>query len=314
MALGQTAAPLGRGATEVGVFGGVMYASQTSPGFESTTAGDPTTTSTQGRAFGAPLAEANIQHGFDDHVALNVHASSAGLQPGLKWTLNKSKVAHVALLPAVGLGYGSYGQTTSVSGADGVLMEGSPSTTTSFTFLAGLKFLVSHRSGFFAGVGYDFLLNRSLNTVDRGTANSGDRSAMLTLTTMHQISASVGFELAFGMVRIKPEVAFAAYPGIATTITNQINTAADPVRGRGGFGWAIFPGFTVSVVSPQRELTEEEREELKAKARHRRKSDGDPGDDDEDDDESEAPRPKAHDDDEAPRKPRDPRNDDDLRD
>ncbi len=58
-----------------------------------------------------------MQHGFNDRFALNVHASAAGLQPGLKWTLNRSRQFHFALLPAIALGFGSLGSTTYQSGS-----------------------------------------------------------------------------------------------------------------------------------------------------------------------------------------------------
>jgi hypothetical protein len=311
MTLGQMAAPVGRGATEVGVFGGVQYGSQMGPQFQNPTG----STSTSSKVFGAPSAEANVQHGFNEHFALNVHASPAGVQPGLKWTVNSSRVAHFALLPAVGVGYASVQQTPYSTDDSQILNEGAPVTTTSFTFLAGLKALVSHRSGFFAGVGYDFLLNRSLATLARGTSTSGESSDTLTVSTTHQISASVGFDVAFGMVHLRPEVAFAVYPAMAATVTNRVGAVtSDPTLGKGGFGWAIFPGFSLAVVSPQRELTDEEQESEKAKVRKHRKSDGES--DDDEGDEEDKPRSRSRDkdndtgDEDAP-KGRKPASDDD---
>ena len=304
MVIGQMAAPVGRGATEVSVFGGVGYASQTDPPIPS----QDGTTSTQqtNKGFTAPGAEANIQHGFDDHFALNVHASPAGLEPGLKWTLNTSRIAHVALLPAVGIGYASYANSTLQSDSSGVQTELAPGTTTSFTFLGGLKVLVSHRSGFYAGVGYDLLFNRSVATVDRGTTAGGSSSRTTTQTLAHQLSASVGFDIALGMVHIRPEVAFAVYPAISKYVEVSTPPTATADGYAEGFGWAIFPGFSVAVVSPQRELTDDEVEEQKAKVRKHRKSDGDT--DDEDENESdEAPRRgkrSKDDDDDRPRKRR----------
>jgi hypothetical protein len=280
LTVGQMAAPVGRGATEVGVFGGILYGSQTDPALTDRS-------QTIHRVFGAPTAEANVQHGFNDTFALNLHASNAGLEPGLKVTLNRSRVAHVALLPAFGLGYGSYASSTLVDGGNGLLMETAPSAVTSFTFLAGLKVLVSHRSGFFAGVGYDLLYNRSLSTQDRG----GPAPAQTLIQSLtHQVSASVGFDFVIGsMVHLRPEVAFAVYPGGSKTIATLVppaNVVND--GGAGGFGFAILPGLSIAVASPVRELTDDEREEEKAAKPKRRKSDGESDDDDED----EAPKAK----------------------
>lgn len=305
MITGQMAAPVGRGATDVGVFTGVLYGSQTNPGFVGQDAiGDPITTAQRSSGFSLPAFEANLQYGFNDHVGLNVHASSAGIQPGVKLTVNKSKVAHFALLPQVAFGYGSTGSTLLVSGADGVQMEQSPSSSTSFTFLGGLKLLVSAKfnktAAFFAGAGYDFIFNRNFNAALLGSGSVTDSSSTINSTIGHQISVSVGFDIALGWVHLRPEVAFGVYPGIAQSKTVNNPPDSTTVAASGGFGWAIFPGFTLSVQSPQRELTAEEEEEeaerAKEEARKKKRRTGE--DDDEDDDEDgnrddEDERPKA---------------------
>jgi len=284
MTVGQMAAPVGRGAMEVGVFTGVQYATQTNPPFTTTDpGGNPLTNQQKNTTFALPGAEANLQYGFTDQVALNVHASPAGLQPGVKWTLNKSKTANVALLPAVAFGY--YGGATYTAGANGVQTENNPTSTTSFTFLGGLKFLVSHRSGFYAGVGYDFALNRSLTSAVIGTANVSDKSETLTITTGHQISAAIGMDIAFGMVHLRPEVAFAVTPGIGTNQTVRVPPNETNASAGGGFGFAIFPGFSIAVASPRKEKTAAELEEEEAPKKKRR---GD--EDEEDDEEDQAPK------------------------
>jgi hypothetical protein len=287
MAVGQMAAPVGPGATEVGVFGGVLFASQLNPPYS--TGAEGVWSQDRHQDFAAPGAEANIQYGFDNQLGLNLHASSAGLQPGLKWTLNRSRVAHVALLPAVAMGYASHAHSTFTAGADGIVTENSPGSVTSFTFLAGLKFLVSHRSGFFAGVGYDLVFNRSLDTSNIGA--STDRTEVTTQTLAHQISVSVGVDLAMGLVHIKPELALAVYPAVSSSITTRLPTAAETTVGAwGGFGWAIFPGITLSVATPPRQLTDEEQEIEHEKARIHRRSDEEDDDDEGSDDESRSRR------------------------
>lgn len=300
MTLGQMAAPVGRGAMEVGVFTGVQYATQTDPPFTTQDPGGGTITNQKkNTSFALPGAEANLQYGFNEHVAFNVHASPAGLQPGVKWTINKSRVAHVALLPAVAFGYGSLGGATFSAGSDGVQRENNPTSTTSFTFLGGLKVLVSHRSGFFAGVGYDFQLNRSLSSYVQGTGNVQDKYETLTIATGHQISASIGMDIAFGMIHLRPEVAFAVSPTIGTSQTVRGPAMENTVSAGGGFGFAVFPGFTIAVASPRKEKTrvEEEEEEASERLKKRRRGDDDEDDDDEAGGEDDEPRKKKRGDD-----------------
>ncbi|MFZ5440390.1 MAG: hypothetical protein ACOZQL_10295 [Myxococcota bacterium] len=298
MALGQMAAPVGRGATEVGVYSGVLYASQTNPTFDARDSiGDPIKTTERTAGFTLPSFEANLQHGFSEHVALNVHASSAGLQPGLKWTVNKSKVAHFALMPQVAFGYASLGGSVFTAGVDGVQVEGSPSSKTSFTFLGGLKLLFSHRSGFYAGVGYDFIFNRNFNAAILGGGNVSDKQEIINSTTAHQISASVGMDITLGWFHLRPEIAFGVYPGIAQSRTVNVPPDSTTVGASGGFGWAIFPGFTVAIATPRRELTDDEREEeaeqeRRDKRKRRAQGQEEDDDDDEGDDEDQEKRPK----------------------
>ena len=317
MILGQMAAPVGRGAADATVFAGVQYAEQTNPRYEARNdIGDPITTEEKSTAFSAPNFEANIQYGFNENVALNVHGSSAGVQPGVKWTVNRSKVAHFALMPQVAFGYASTGTGTNVYGNDGVQMAGQPTTRTSFTFLGGLRAFASHNSGFYGGVGYDFIFNRNFSKTRLGTGNASNEQDTIFQTTGHQISVNIGFDVAIGFIHIRPEIAVAFYPGIAQNRT--INTAgSEPVSASstGGFGWAIFPGFSIGVQSPRRELTEAEEDEEKERANEERKKkkrrgvvDEEKDDEDDDDDEDDRPAPKktksrsSDDDEDAPKK------------
>lgn len=250
MTLGMMAAPVGRG-TEVGVFSGVGYGVQTGPIVTTTNpvTMEQTNTQTQNRAFTIPAFEANLQKGFNDHVALNVHVSPAGIQPGLKWTVNRSRVAHFAILPAVAFGYGSVGTSDFVAQSTGAQTEVNPRATTSFTFLGGLKFLVSHESGFYAGVGYDFVFNRS-NSSSAPNVNA-DRAETITQTATHQIMAAIGFSIRLGLVSLRPEVAVAVNPALSQTINSRLGAnATGEQQLNGGFAWAIMPGFTIAVGTP----------------------------------------------------------------
>lgn len=306
MTLGMMAAPLGKG-TEVGVFSGVGYVAQTGPVISgSTVGGDSTNTQTQNRAFGAPSFEANVTKSFSDKFALNVHVSPAGLQPGLKWTVNKSRVAHFAILPAVAFGYGSVGSSDYVAQSNGSLTEVNPRATTSFTFLGGLKFLVSHRSGFYAGAGYDLVFHRS-NSSSAASA-SVDRSDVITQTVTHQIMAAVGFSIAFGTVSLRPEIAFAVNPALSQTISTRVGPmSTGDVTLNGGFGWAILPGFSLAVRTPVEKPEAEETEDGE-----------EPAAEQEEEDEEEAPKKRgparkrtgAEDDEDKPRRRRNTSEDD----
>ena len=71
-----------------------MYAGQTAPPFETRDVADmPVNNQNSGKGLSVPWFEANANSGFTDRVALNVHMSPAGLQPGVKITLNRSPIA-----------------------------------------------------------------------------------------------------------------------------------------------------------------------------------------------------------------------------
>ena len=260
MTLGMMAAPVGRG-TEVGVFSGVGYSSQTGPIVTTTgVGGEQSNQQTQNRAFSIPAFEANVQKGFNDHVALNFHVSPAGVQPGLKWTVNRSRVAHFAILPAVGFGYGSVASSDFVAQSTGAQTEVNPRATTSFTFLGGLKLLFSHTSGFYAGAGYDFVFNRS-NSSSAPNVNA-DRTDSITQTSTHQIMGAIGFSIALGTVSLRPEIAFAVNPALSQTISSRVGaTATGEQTLTGGFSWAILPGFSIAVGTPPTKVTAEGEEE-----------------------------------------------------
>lgn len=273
----QMAAPVGRGATDVSFAAGVQYGAQTDPRFiEQDALGDEIKTERQSTAFALPGIEGNLQYGFNENVAFNLHGSAGGLQPGLKITVNDSKDdAHFALLPQIAFGYGSGTSQINTYDIDGLKQAGLPTVSNSFGFLAGLRMMVSHKSGFYAGVGYDFTYHRQFNKVTtRATDGSNDTFDTDTIfqTTGHNIGINLGFDVKIGWFHIRPELAVALTPGIAQTRTIATPDIANDYKGTGGFGWAIFPGFSFGVTTPRRELTrdEEEEEAEKKKAEQQR--------------------------------------------
>jgi hypothetical protein len=310
----QMAAPVGRGATDVSFATGVMYGAQTDPRFiEDDGSGNEIKTERQSTAFTLPGVEGNLQYGFNENVAFNLHGSAGGLQPGLKITVNDAKDdAHFALLPQIAFGYGSGTSQTNTYSVDGLKQAGYPSISNAFTFLGGLRLMVSHKSGFYAGVAYDFTYNRQFNKVtvkaNDGTDNTFDTDTIYQ-TVAHNIGINLGFDVKVGWFHIRPEIAVAITPGIGQTRTVATPDISNDSRGTGGFGWAIFPGFSFGVTTPRRELTrdEEEAEAEKKKAEEQRlrrmrnqrrgiqnddDSDRHDGDPDDDDDLDEKPKKK----------------------
>lgn len=246
LTVGQMASGVGRGGGDLNVFTGAMYQSQTAPATTTKVAGTGDVTSqVNSKGLSIPWFEANANYGFGDHLALNVHLGPAGIQPGLKITLNNSRIANIALLPQVGIGYASYSETTSVSDESGRGEETRPTATTSFIFSAGLKLLISHQSGFYCGLGYDFMYTRNSQYSTTGTNQTRVEYQTLLTSVQHQISAGVGFSVKVKMLSIRPELGFAVAPGISGSrqaYDSQSNSTTT-LAASGGFGWAFVGGF-----------------------------------------------------------------------
>ncbi len=292
ISFGQMAAPVGSSGGDVAVSTGIMYQEQRAPATNGTdSAGNPTSSQVVSKGLAIPWFEANGQYGLSRQVALNVHASPAGVQPGIKWTLNRSAIAHIALLPEVGFGYGQHNSSTFIAGADGAQEENSPTSTTSLIFQAGLKILISHNSGFYGGLGYDFMYTRSLEVDRPGPPNTQIETRTLTASMQHQLAFAVGFSAKVGMLSIRPEIAVAIVPAINGTLDKTVGGMPDPqVSAGGGFAWAILPSFAFALTTPPTEKVEvEERPTTDPDAREGK---------DEDDDEENARRRKRQQEDE----------------
>lgn len=301
MTLGEMAAPMGKGGAEVGTFIGVPYAYQANPTtVTEDIAGNRFNNQVVGKALAVPGAEANLQYGFSDRFALNVHASSAGLQPGLKWTLNKSRIFHFTLQPAAAFGFGRYDASTLQAGQDGRYTEVNPTQNTTFTLMTGLKVLFSHRSGFYAGVGYDFLLNRQYSAIPATTGSGAQETAATAF--QHQIMAAVGLDIPIGQghIHLRPEIAFAAVPMYSIASTTTVS-GANPVNvnSTGGYAFIVMPGFTLAIASPAPPRSEEDDSAEEAPAKNGDDEDKASGDDnDDEDDKPQKRRPKKRSEDE----------------
>ena len=243
---GYTAQPLGNGGAEVGIALGAMYQAEAQPPTNGTgTNGQPTNEQITANGWSAPHFEGNAQVGINASLGLNVHFSAAGVQPGLKWTLVRNKNVALAVVPQFGVGFFTQRSATLVSGVDGRERESAPVTTEVLLFQPGARLLFSHRSGFYAGVGYDLVSMRRTQVSTTGSDTDG------TLQTVHAVSASIGHQLGAaigvsaeaGPLLLKPELAVIAIPSFDTTYARDTVSAPSS----GGFAFAFFPSLTISV-------------------------------------------------------------------
>jgi hypothetical protein len=249
---------MGRNTTDVSVGVGVGYSSQSNPPTERIGAsGEPQRDQSVGRAFALPTFEANFQHAFSKRVAINAHLSPAGLQPGVRFTLTNSRFVSFSIQPSLGAGYASLYDSVQTAGQDGRAMETQQRLTTSFLFSAGSRFLFAHRSGLLVSASYDFLFNRSLTSLP--PTSGSDRSEISTNLVQHQFTFNLGFDLKLGpegLVRLRPEIAFAIAP-VSSTIVSRVGSTNSSMGYTGGLAWALVPGFAVALQTPRSREDEE---------------------------------------------------------
>ncbi|MBX7115268.1 MAG: hypothetical protein K1X64_13145 [Myxococcaceae bacterium] len=243
---GYTAQPLGKGGAEVGVALGALYQAEAQPPTSGTNAnGQPTTEQITANGWSAPHFEGNAQVGINSSLGLNVHFSAAGVQPGLKWTLAHNKNVSLAVVPQFGVGFFSHRSATLVSGVDGRERETAPVTTQVLLFQPGAKVIFSHRSGFYAGIGYDLISMRRTQVSTIGSDTNGTLQTVNAVSTSvgHQLGAAIGVSAEAGPLLLKPELAVIAIPSFDTTYTRDTVS----VPSSGGFAFAIFPSLTIAV-------------------------------------------------------------------
>lgn len=264
LTLGELANPIGRGGQEVGTFIGVPFATQADPPTRTVDNTSSYNNQLVGHVVALPGAEANMQFGVNDKVAINLHGSSAGLQPGVKWTMVHSRVFSLAVQPAVAFGFVNYNATTQRSDATGVQSEGNPIGWNSLTFMAGLKLLATHRSGFYGGLGYDFLYNGQATTgVKDAFTNVEVKTSGSIQTYQNQISVAAGMDIPLGNgnFHLRPEVAFCTTPGFTTTWNSKVDTNTSTFSNGGGWGFVIMPGFSIVVGNPSKSASKVEEDE-----------------------------------------------------
>lgn len=264
-----TAAPLGTGVLDLSVATGVGIGSQLNPPGATTTnqAGEPETPQQRAVGLALPYAEANLHYGVNRRIGLNFHMSPAGFQPGAKFTLTRSKVVFFSIMPSLAFGYGSTQVVNTITGQDGRAVPVVDTTTTSFSFLTGLKFIFSHVSGFFIAAGVDYQFHRWFTGLP-GTMNT---DLFRSTVSMHSanFAFNTGLEIALGeqkMIRLRPELAFSVAP-FAGFELSQVGSNTNNIPRANGLSWAIVPAVSMSIVTPRSKEAEEaeaqaEQEEL----------------------------------------------------
>ena len=271
--LGMTASPLGAGRTEVGLSGGLGILSESEPpqttNFLIFTQTDWTT-----RAGASPLAEANVHHGLNDWLGLNLHVSQAGVQPGLKVTVLERAVT-LGVMPEVGLGLlaGSTGHTTFQGSSR---TDAAPVSELRWIFSAGGRLLLSHPgSGVYGGAGYQLLLAGTSQSQRSGADEVASQS---TTHTVHNVQAAFGWETRYGSLRVRPELAAVITPD--WTVRER---AGNTELGRGGGnGLLLFPNVTFALVSERQRTVDEEEEEAPRRGGRSKGRRPAPGEEDED--------------------------------
>ncbi len=212
--LGQTAQVMGAGGAAVGTSAALLVELNRASG------GSGTNSTTV--AF--PSVEANGALGLTDSLDLNVHLSSAGLQPGVKIAL-LTGAFKVSVLPQVALLIVSANNSNTAGASSSQLNVG---------ILAGLRFLVSHETGLFGGLAYDF----QYGTISLAGVTGGGTSSS-TSVMAHNLTFNVGYDLKFGRFHLQPELAFVVTPTYSAG-SGASTSSAGPV-------FAFLPAVTLCV-------------------------------------------------------------------
>ncbi len=178
----------------------------------------------------------------------------------MKLTLLRGR-ASLALMPHGALGYGSSASVTQATGVDGRITEVAPSTVSTFTWMAGLEALASHRSGLYGGVGYAL---QSVTVSTSSISGSGNATQPVQSTTgsiQHHVSAAIGFDIRLDRVHLRPEIAAVLTPLLFSSTSDGAGRVVS--EGGGGWGFLVMPTFTVAVAS-EPDKTDRGREEDEA--------------------------------------------------
>lgn len=221
MVTGHPASLPGPGRGEVAVSPGLIY-ERTS--YDPGSGGSASVTT----SLGFPVFEGNVSYGLGESVGLNLHLSPGGIQPGVQLVLVNGPLS-VAILPEVAFAYGLELDSASAPAAR--------STWEWFGVLAGSKVLVSHATGIYGSVGYDFQYSAS---TDRTDAESSPR--MTESWHAHNITAGLGYTIRLGALCLRPEIAALYRPSLTTRIQDVSSTERYSA-------WVIMPSLTLATTA-----------------------------------------------------------------
>ena len=182
---------------------------------------------------GLPVAAGRLAYGASDRVELEFGASSVGLSPGVKIGGTSGRLSY-AILPEVGIGYfHQSSQTNLPTNGDFVSVPEE-----NLFLTPGIKLLLSHDSGLYAGVSYDFLRHTQANSIpDAVTASSG------TDTTAHLLTAALGFSTS-GRLIVRPELSVLFCPSQSTTFAEGFGSTP-----QSSSFWALTTSVTFALRS-----------------------------------------------------------------
>ncbi|MBS2033017.1 MAG: hypothetical protein JST54_34410 [Deltaproteobacteria bacterium] len=220
---GQLARPMDPGDAEVALSTGAEL--QLKPSEFPGTSGDV--------QVGLPVAAGRVAYGASKRVELELGASAAGLSPGVKIGGTSGRLSY-AVLPEVGVGY--FHQSSQINLPTNGSLVSVPGENLILT--PGIKLLLSHDSGLYAGVSYDFLRHTVANSIpDAVTASSG------TDTTAHELTAAVGFSTG-GRLIVRPELSVLFCPFQSTTFAGSFG-----ISPQSSSFWAVTTSVTFAIRS-----------------------------------------------------------------
>jgi len=218
------------GAAEVSISPAISYETRTTPEKTNDEGAKVSGTTTQ---LGVGTIEGNVLYGLTDAVGLNLHVSSAGIQPGVRVALLQGGL-NIALLPAIAVGYHSVVEATDKT-TGGTTTTTTAYDTAEFGFLAGIKVLLSAESGPYGGIGYDYQRIATDMKIP-------DSPKSTHIYTSHNLGFAFGYEIRPDSLRIRPELAAMLSPsGSLATEQEQTTTTEDA-----GWAFLLLPNVTVA--------------------------------------------------------------------
>jgi hypothetical protein len=160
----------------------------------------------------------------------------------------------LGLMPEVGFGLlgGNTGQTTFQGNTR---TDAAPVSELRWALNAGGRFLLSHPgSGVYGGAGYQLQM-AGVSRSQRSGAE--DLLSQSTTHTLHNVQAAFGWEVTYGSIRVRPELAAVITPDW----TIRERTGNSELGRGGGNGFLLFPNVTFAIVSERMRTLDDDEDE-----------------------------------------------------